>query len=95
MSAALLLTGLFLALFGVAFVALGLVNERSYWSQRDPSAAPGSEGVRLPDLVRQAWPYALRAAALAAHRRDRRAAGRPRGRVRRGRAARPLTPTLR
>jgi hypothetical protein len=60
MSAALLLTGLFLALFGIAFVVLGLVNERSYWAQRDPSATPGSEGVRLPDLVRHAWPYALR-----------------------------------
>jgi hypothetical protein len=60
MSAALLLTGLFLALFGIAFLALGLMNERSYWAQRDPSAAPGSEGVRLATMVRQAWPLALR-----------------------------------
>ena len=59
MTAALLLTALFLALFGIAFVVLGLVNEKSYWSQRDPSAVPGSEGVRLPELTRHFWDYAV------------------------------------
>ena len=60
MTFALLFTGLVLALFGVAFVALGVVNDRSYWSQRDPSATPGSEGVSAGELVRHAWPYAVR-----------------------------------
>ena len=59
MTFALLFTGLVLAVFGVAFVALGVVNDRSYWSQRDPSATPGSEGVGVGGLVTNAWSYAV------------------------------------
>jgi hypothetical protein len=58
-TAALLITAVFLALFGIAFVVLGQVNEKSYWSQRDPSAAPGREGTRLPQVARRTWYYAV------------------------------------
>ena len=59
MTFALIFTGLVLAVFGIVFVALGVVNDRSYWSQRDPSAAPGSNGVSAGELVRHAWSYAV------------------------------------
>ena len=57
MSAALLLTALFLAIFGVVFVALGLSNERAYWRQRDPAGRP--QGASLADITKRTWFYAV------------------------------------
>ena len=59
MTFALIFTGPVLAVFGIVFVALGVVNDRSYWAQRDPSGTPGTEGVGVGELVAHAWSYAV------------------------------------
>lgn len=50
----LLILAIVLALFGVAFIALGLSNERAYWAQRDPSGDSRAEATRLSAILRQA-----------------------------------------
>jgi hypothetical protein len=55
---ALIFTGLVLAVFGIVFVALGVVNDRSYWSQRDPSANPAATVWRRRTRA-HAWSYAV------------------------------------
>ncbi len=47
-----------LALFAIAFIALGMSNERAYWSQRDPSGDPRTEATPLRTVFRRAWHYA-------------------------------------
>ena len=47
-----------LALFGIAFTALGLSSERTYWSQRDPSGNPRAEATKLHVVIRKAWSLA-------------------------------------
>jgi hypothetical protein len=48
----------FLALFGIAFTALGLSYERGYWSQRDPSGDPRHDATGLRVVLRHTWHYA-------------------------------------
>lgn len=47
-----------LAIFAVAFMALGMANERAYWSQRDPSGDPRTEATPLRSIVRNAGHFA-------------------------------------
>jgi hypothetical protein len=47
-----------LAAFGGAFVALGLSNERAYWSQRDPSGDPRTDATPLSAIVARAGHFA-------------------------------------
>lgn len=47
-----------LALFGLAFTALGLANERAYWSQRDPSGDPKHDATGLRVVIKNTWHYA-------------------------------------
>lgn len=47
-----------LGLFGVAFTAFGMSNERAYWSQRDPSGDPRKEATPLGKVIKQAWHFA-------------------------------------
>ena len=47
-----------LAAFGVAFVLLGMSNERAYWSQRDPSGDPRREATPFGAIVKNTWHYA-------------------------------------
>ena len=39
--------GLFLFIFGVVFVLLGMNSERGYWVQRDPTGDARTEATRL------------------------------------------------
>ncbi len=55
----LLVLAIVLALFGVAFTALGLSNERAYWSQRDPSGNSREESTRLAAIVARAGSLAV------------------------------------
>lgn len=43
-----------LAGFGIAFIALGMSNERAYWSQRDPSGDARQDATRLSSVIRSA-----------------------------------------
>lgn len=54
----LLIIAIVLALFGVAFTALGLSNERAYWSQRDPSGDPRAEATGLGAIIPKAFSLA-------------------------------------
>ena len=47
-----------LALFGLAFVMLGMSNERAYWSQRDPSGDPRTEATPFAAILKRTWHYA-------------------------------------
>lgn len=47
-----------LALFGVAFAALGMSNERAYWSQRDPSGDPRKEATPFRTVFARAGHFA-------------------------------------
>lgn len=47
-----------LALFGIAFIALGMSNERAYWSQRDPQGDPRRDATPLAQVVKRAGHYA-------------------------------------
>lgn len=47
-----------LALFGLAFMLLGMSNERAYWSQRDPSGDPRKEATPFGAIVKNTWHYA-------------------------------------
>ena len=47
-----------LALFGLAFVLLGMSNERAYWSQRDPSGDPRTEATPFSAIMKNTWHYA-------------------------------------
>ena len=44
-----------LAAFGLAFVATGLVSERSYWSQRDPQGDARHDATKLSTIIRTAF----------------------------------------
>lgn len=55
----LLILAIVLALFGVAFTALGLSNERAYWSQRDPTGNAREESTRLAVIVSRAGRLAV------------------------------------
>ena len=48
----------FLAIFGVVFVLLGLNSERSYWVQRDPTGDARQDATRLAAIVRRSGHYA-------------------------------------
>lgn len=47
-----------LALFGTGFAALGMSNERAYWSQRDPSGDPRKEATPFTSVIAKAPIYA-------------------------------------
>lgn len=47
-----------LGLFGIAFTAYGMSNERAYWSQRDPSGDPRREATPLGKVIKNAWHFA-------------------------------------
>ena len=47
-----------LAAFGAAFAALGMNNERAYWSQRDPSGDPRREATPFRSIVARAGHFA-------------------------------------
>ena len=55
----LLIFAIVLGLFGVAFAALGLSNERAYWSQRDPSGDARAEATHLGKIIRRAGSLAV------------------------------------
>lgn len=55
----LLIFAIVLGLFGVAFAALGLSNERAYWSQRDPSGDSRAEATHLGTIIRRAGKLAV------------------------------------
>ena len=46
------------AAFGIAFIALGMSNERAYWSQRDPQGDPRRDATPLAKVVKRAGHYA-------------------------------------
>jgi len=50
----LVIIAVILAIFGIAFVALGMSNERAYWSQRDPSGDARQDATRLSAVIRGA-----------------------------------------
>jgi hypothetical protein len=50
----LIILAIVLALFGIAFIALGLSNERAYWAQRDPSGDSRAEATGLASVVTRA-----------------------------------------
>ncbi len=54
----LIILAIFLALFGIAFIALGMSNERAYWSQRDPQGDPRRDATPLSQVVKRAGHYA-------------------------------------
>ncbi len=54
----LLIFGIVLGLFAAAFIALGLSNERAYWSQRDPSGDARTDATKLGAIVRNAGHFA-------------------------------------
>jgi len=47
-----------LAIFGTLFVALGLSNERAYWSQRDTHGDPRRDATKFRAIVKQTWHFA-------------------------------------
>lgn len=47
-----------LGIFGIAFTAFGLSNERAYWSQRDPTGDPRTEATPLHKVIKNAWHFA-------------------------------------
>lgn len=47
-----------LALFGLAFVLLGMSSERGYWSQRDPSGNAKREATKFSKVYANAFKYA-------------------------------------
>jgi hypothetical protein len=47
-----------LALFGIAFAWLGMSNERTYWSQRDPSGDPRKEATPFRTVFARAGHFA-------------------------------------
>lgn len=47
-----------LAAFGIAFIALGMSNERAYWSQRDPQGDPRRDATPLAQVFTRAGHYA-------------------------------------
>ena len=47
-----------LAAFGIAFIALGMSNERAYWSQRDPQGDPRRDATPLAQVIKRADHYA-------------------------------------
>ena len=49
---------IFLLLFGLLFVILGMNSERGYWTQRDPSGDARTEATRLSAIVRRAGHFA-------------------------------------
>ena len=57
-SLVLLIFGIVLGLFAAAFIALGLSNERAYWSQRDPQGDPRRDATSLAQVVKRAGHYA-------------------------------------
>ena len=54
----LIILGICLALFGVAFIALGMSNERAYWSQRDPQGDPRRDATPLAQIIKRAGHFA-------------------------------------
>ena len=54
----LIILAICLAAFGIAFIALGMSNERAYWSQRDPQGDPRRDETPLAQVVRRAGHYA-------------------------------------
>ena len=54
----LIILAICLAAFGIAFIALGMSNERAYWSQRDPQGDPRRDATPLAKVVKRAGHYA-------------------------------------
>jgi len=54
----LIILGICLALFGIAFIALGMSNERAYWSQRDPQGDPRRDATSLTQIFKRAGHFA-------------------------------------
>ena len=54
----LIILAICLAAFGIAFIALGMANERAYWSQRDPQGDPRRDATPLAKVVKRAGHYA-------------------------------------
>lgn len=54
----LIILGICLVLFGIAFIALGMSNERAYWSQRDPQGDPRRDATPLSQVVKRAGHFA-------------------------------------
>jgi hypothetical protein len=47
------------ALFGMAFIWIGLSSERSYWKQRDPHGNARVDATKLPTVIRNAFQYSV------------------------------------
>jgi hypothetical protein len=47
------------ALFGMAFIWIGLSSERSYWKQRDPHGNARADATKLPTVIRNAFQYSV------------------------------------
>lgn len=47
-----------LAAFGIAFLTLGMSNERAYWSQRDPQGDPRRDATPVTQVIKRAGHYA-------------------------------------
>ena len=54
----LIILAICLVAFGIAFIALGMSNERAYWSQRDPQGDPRRDATPLSQVVKRAGHYA-------------------------------------
>ena len=54
----LIILAICLAAFGIAFIALGMSNERAYWSQRDSQGDPRRDATPLAQVVRRAGHFA-------------------------------------
>ena len=48
-----------LALFGLAFVWLGMSSERAYWFQRDPHGDPANESTPFGGVAKRAFSIAF------------------------------------
>lgn len=53
-----LIFAIVLAIFAVAFILLGMSNERAYWSQRDPSGDPRREATPLSSIFAHTMHFA-------------------------------------
>ena len=54
----LIILAICLAAFGLAFIALGMSNERAYWSQRDPQGDPRRDATPLAQIFKRAGHFA-------------------------------------
>ena len=54
-----LIIAIVLALFGIAFVFLGMSSERAYWFQRDPHGDPANEATPFAGVAKRSFSIAF------------------------------------